>query len=72
MTLIPALAAVAEEHHGNVALETLPIGIVAAVVFAALALVTFSYRNVANRHSDRVERAEASKDVVRHEAGHGH
>lgn len=72
MTLIPALAVVAEEHHGNVALETLPFGIIAAVIFASLALVTFSYRNVANRHSDKVERAEASKDVVHHDAGHGH
>jgi len=69
MTFISALAAAAEEHHGNVALETLPFGIVAAVVFAVLALVTFSYRNVANRHADKVERAEASSS---HEAGHGH
>ncbi|WP_105565285.1 hypothetical protein [Microbacterium halophytorum] len=69
MTLLTAIAAAAEEHHGNVAMETLPFGIIAAVVFALLGLVTFSYRNVANRHSDKVERAS---EPVSHEAGHGH
>lgn len=68
MTFIAAVATAAEEH-GNVALETLPFAIIAAVVFSALALVTFSYRNVANRHSDKVERAEASSS---HEVEHGH
>lgn len=69
MTFTAALAVLAEtEPHGNVALETLPFGIIAAVIFAALGLVVFSYRNVANRHADKVERAESSS----HEAGHGH
>ena len=47
-------------------------GIVAVVVFAALALVTLSYRNVANRHSHKAEayaKAHAN-DVQR--SGHGH
>lgn len=62
-----ALAVLAEnEHHGNVALETLPYGIIAAVVFALLGLVAFSYRNVANRHAHKTE------TPVAHEAGHGH
>ncbi|MGO1410585.1 MULTISPECIES: hypothetical protein [unclassified Microbacterium] len=69
MTFISALVAAAEEHHGNVALETLPYGIIAAVVFALLGLVTFSYRNVANRHADKVERAHEPSS---HKAGHGH
>ena len=57
MTLatIIALAAEESEHHGNVALETVGYGITAIVVFAALALVTLSYRNVANRHSQKAE-----------------
>jgi heme/copper-type cytochrome/quinol oxidase subunit 2 len=48
MTLatIIALAAEEAEHHGNVALETVWYGIVAIIVFAALALVTLSYRNL--------------------------
>ena len=69
---IVALAAEESEHHGNVALETVGYGIVAICVFAALALVTLSYRNVANRHAHKAEayaRAHAN-DV--HHTGHGH
>ena len=69
---IIALAAEEAEHHGNVALETVWYGIVAIVVFAALAIVTLSYRNVANRHADKSEayaKAHAN-DVQR--SGHGH
>ncbi len=74
MTLatIIALAAEQSEHSGNVALETVGFGITAIVVFGALALVTLSYRNVANRHSRKAEayaKAHAN-DVQR--AGHGH
>ncbi|WP_347975588.1 hypothetical protein [Microbacterium sp. ProA8] len=74
MTLatIIALAAEESEQHGNVALETVGYGIVAVVVFAALALVTLSYRNVANRHSHKAEAyARAHADDVQR-AGHGH
>ncbi|MFK4835215.1 hypothetical protein ACI3KY_05740 [Microbacterium sp. ZW T2_14] len=74
MTLatIIALAAEESEHHGNVALETVGYGLTAIVVFAALALVTLSYRNVANRHAHKADayaKAHAN-DVQR--AGHGH
>ncbi|MFB7891241.1 hypothetical protein ACFC1I_03460 [Microbacterium sp. NPDC056044] len=74
MTLATMIAFAAEEseHHGNVALETVGYGITAIVVFAALALVTLSYRNVANRHAHKAEayaKAHAN-DVQR--AGHGH
>jgi len=74
MTLatIIALAAEESEHHGNVALETVGYGITAIVVFAALALVTLSYRNVANRHAHKAEAyARAHADDVQ-QAGHGH
>ena len=74
MTLatILVLAAEESEHHGNVALETVGYGLTAIVVFAALALVTLSYRNVANRHAHKAEayaKAHAN-DVQR--SGHGH
>lgn len=64
-----AIAAAEAEHHGNVALETLIYGLIAAGVFAALAMVTLSHRNVANRHS-----AKADAWAARHgqDAGHGH
>jgi len=63
-----AMAAAETEHHGNVAAETVIYGIVAAVIFAVLGLVTLSYRNVANRHAAKAEAyaAKHGKD------GHGH
>lgn len=74
MTLATILvfAAAESENHGNVALETVGYGITALAIFGTLALVTVSYRNVANRHSRKAEayaRAHAN-DVQR--AGHGH
>lgn len=74
MTIATLLALVAEEteHHGNVALETFWYGAVALVSFGALALVTLSYRNVANRHAHKAEAyAKAHANDVQH-AGHGH
>ena len=70
-TLI-AFAAEGSEHHGNVALETVGYGIIAIIAFLALALVTLSYRNVANRHSTKAEAyARAHANDVQ-QAGHGH
>jgi hypothetical protein len=70
---IVALAAEESEHHGNVALETVGYGIVAIAIFAALAIVTLAYRNVANRHAHKAEAyARAHVDDVHHRAGHGH
>ncbi|GAA3626258.1 hypothetical protein GCM10022200_05780 [Microbacterium awajiense] len=74
MTLATLVAFAAEEaeHHGNVALETFWYGAVAMVVFGALAVVTLSYRHVANRHDHKAQayaKAHAN-DVQR--AGHGH
>ncbi|WP_214467188.1 hypothetical protein [Microbacterium flavescens] len=69
---IVALAAEETEHHGNVALETVGYGIVALLIFGALAIVTLSYRNVANRHSHKAEAyARAHANDVQH-VGHGH
>ncbi|WP_341934156.1 hypothetical protein MRBLWO14_003297 [Microbacterium sp. LWO14-1.2] len=67
-----AMAAAQTEHHGNVALETIIFGVIAAIVFAFLALVTLSYKNVANRHSAKAEAWAARHGKDGHEAGHGH
>ncbi|GAT73406.1 hypothetical protein [Microbacterium hydrocarbonoxydans] len=67
-----AMAAAETEHHGNVALDTLIFGVVAAIVFTFLALVTLSYKNVANRHSAKAEAWAAKHGKDGHEAGHGH
>ncbi|BDV30738.1 hypothetical protein [Microbacterium terricola] len=74
MTFAPLLALAVEEaeHHGNVALETVGYGLVALTVFGVLALVTASYRNVANRHAHKAEAyARAHANDVQ-QAGHGH
>ncbi|GAA5154148.1 hypothetical protein GCM10025768_24880 [Microbacterium pseudoresistens] len=67
-----AMAAAEAEHHGNVALDTLVFGIIAAVVFFILAMVTFSYRHVANRHTAKAEAWAAAHGKDAHGAGHGH
>jgi len=73
MTIATLLALAAEEsEHGNVALETVGYGIVAIIVFAALALVTVSYRNVANRHSHKAEAYAKAHANDTQQAGHGH
>ncbi|MDQ0641852.1 hypothetical protein [Microbacterium murale] len=67
-----AMAAAETEHHGNVAMETLIFGLIAAGLFALLGLVTFSYRNVANRHSAKAEAWAEKHGKDGHGAGHGH
>ena len=65
-----AMAAAETEHHGNVALETLIFGLIAAGIFTLLGLVTFSYKNVANRHADKAEAYAARHGKDGHGAGH--
>ncbi len=67
-------AAGAEEHHGNIMLETIWMPIIALAVFGVLALVTFSYRNVANRHSAKAEAYARAHGAAQseHGAGSGH
>jgi heme/copper-type cytochrome/quinol oxidase subunit 2 len=67
-----AMAAAETEHHGNVAAETFIFGLIAAAVFGVLALVTFSYRHVANRHSAKAEAWAEKHGADGHGAGHGH
>lgn len=72
-TITATLIAAAAEggEHGNVALETFWYGAVALVFFAALALVTFSYRHVANRHAHKAEAYTRAHGTPKPE-GHGH
>lgn len=59
MSVLATIAVAAEEGHGHVVNELwfpAPVfGVVVFVLFAALALVTFSFRDVANRHSEKAE-----------------
>jgi len=70
-TLI-AFAAEEAEHTGNVALETLVYPIIAISTFALLALVTLSYRNVANRHAHKAEAYAKAHAADLQQTGHGH
>ncbi|WP_040165397.1 hypothetical protein [Microbacterium gorillae] len=63
-------AAEGAEHGGNVMLHTFPAALIAAVVFFALAMVTLSYRNVANRHAAKAEKFAAENG--QHPHGNGH
>lgn len=74
MTLATLIVLAAEEgeHSANVALETVWFPIIALAVFAALALVTVSYRNVANRHAHRAEVYAQTHANDMQQAGHGH
>jgi K+ transporter len=67
-----AMAAAETEHHGNVQAETFVFGVIAAIVFALLGVVTFSYRHVANRHSAKAEAWAAEHGKDGHGTGHGH
>lgn len=68
MSLTSTILAAAETHHGNIAAETFVFGAVALVVFAVLGLMTFSFRDVANRHSGKAE--EYAKAQLEHGQGH--
>jgi heme/copper-type cytochrome/quinol oxidase subunit 2 len=74
MTLVTLIAFAAEETEkgGNVMLETIVFPIIAIVVFGALALVTLSYRNVANRHAHKAEAYAKAHANDLQQTGHGH
>ncbi|MFV0374247.1 hypothetical protein [Microbacterium sp.] len=72
MTLAAILVTAAAEGEHHVGLfDNIGFGVIALVAFLALALVTVSFRNVANRHSAKAE-AYAQTHADELEAGHGH
>lgn len=71
MSVTPLVSLLAEGgEHGNVMLETFPSAIIAAVIFFALAMVTYSYKNVANRHSAKAEKFARENGQDSHGSGH--
>jgi hypothetical protein len=42
-------------HHNELPMDPLLYGVVAMVAFVALAFVVWSYRDVSNRHSHKVD-----------------
>jgi hypothetical protein len=67
-----AFAAEEAEHSGNIMLETVWYPIVAIVVFAFLAIVTLSYRNVSNRHAQKADAYAREHAADAERTGHGH
>ncbi|NLB47225.1 MAG: hypothetical protein GX814_05730 [Microbacteriaceae bacterium] len=57
MSVLATVAVAAEESHViNELFMPAPLfGLLALVAFTAFAFVTFSFRNVANRHSEKAE-----------------
>ncbi len=73
MSIATTLLAAAAEHSENVMLETFIFGVIALAVFAALGFVTFSYRDVANRHAGKAEAyAKSHAAELEHGAERGH
>ncbi|MCD2497245.1 MULTISPECIES: hypothetical protein [Microbacterium] len=71
MSLSTLVVAAAEEHAENVMLHTFPAALIAACVFFLLAMVTLSYRNVANRHAEKAAKFAHENPESGHGAGHG-
>jgi hypothetical protein len=53
MSLITSLIAASTEETHELAMSPYAYGAIAAAAFIALGVVVFSYRDVANRHSDK-------------------
>ncbi|TAJ46713.1 MAG: hypothetical protein EPO52_14260 [Herbiconiux sp.] len=66
MSVLVSVLAVAVDHPNELPFPPIVFGLIAAVVFVALGLVTWSYRDVANRHPHKSARFAATHDV------HGH
>jgi hypothetical protein len=68
MTLLTVLALAGLAAHEEELAPTLlpPIGFagIAAAIFIVLALVSWSFRDVANRHSDKAQGASSHQDTV--------
>lgn len=62
-------AAENEEHLAPLIMPPLAFAGIAAAIFVVLALVTWSYRDVANRHSDKTGAAKTGGDNS-HDAHH--
>lgn len=61
--MLPTILAETEHELAPLIAEPWVFAAIAAAFFIVLGFVTWSYRDVANRHSDRVSS---------HDAGHGH
>lgn len=66
--LLLAVAA-AEEHAAPLVMPNWAFALTAFIIFVVLGFVTWSFRDVANRHSDRIHAASGHAGADQH-AGH--
>ncbi len=68
MSVLATIAVAAEEaHHLNELWFPAPLfGVIFFVLFAALAAVTFSFRDVANRHAEKAEAYAREHGAAQH------
>ena len=66
--MLLALNVLAEEteHVNELPLPPIVFGIIALVVFVSVALVFWSFRDVANRHSDKAEQYAREHEGAEH------
>jgi len=57
--VLSILASEALVHHTELPFPAIIFGVIAMVAFLALAGITFSYRNVANRHDHKTSSQQA-------------
>jgi hypothetical protein len=69
VSMMVNLVAEAESHHNELPMPAVMFGVIAAVIFATLGFVMFSYRDVANRRPDA-----SSSSATQHGGAdaHGH
>jgi heme/copper-type cytochrome/quinol oxidase subunit 2 len=51
--MLPIVVRAAEEAHAQLFLPTWAFPLIMAIVFVVLAFISWSFRDVANRHADR-------------------
>lgn len=72
MTLATIVALAAPEEHHVGLFDNIGYGVIALVIFLVLGVVTFSYRNVANRHASKAEAYAERHGADLQYTGHGH
>jgi hypothetical protein len=66
MSLLTSLITATEEHVNVLPMDPLFYGLIAAAVFVTFGVVVFSYRDVANRHSDKTGPADHDSHTPGH------
>ncbi len=67
--LLLAVAA-AEEHAAPLVMPNWAFALTAFIIFAVLGIITWSFRDVANRHSDRIHAGAGTGHATDRHAGH--